>query len=511
LPARTSFLWSGRIFCACGRPLKIHEDYRSKRSYARCNSTKRHGRDDTRNIPLRILEPWILDTLERTIPGEAIQRHYLQAVRNSQEAIERSHRDGCERLRKEIDEKEELYNRSWRRDLTQGISGARLAEFRQEQEAEIESLKTELFELERSRPTKLEINEKAVEAMPDMLALIRSRSPFKPRDLYERRVAAAIKMLTPSIKIGFEGGNHYTLSLTMRPLAVAAANFKADNLNDLETTTVELKYNGEYGFAMPFRYSAKTDLQAEHQKMAKAGKFALTDKQWQKLQPHCPPHLDKTIDQRKTVDALIFTLAAEISFMYAPPFFGDRPDVYAAMRRFIWGGGIEAIQRCFADDEFIRRLNFSRWKGIRRSPLVQEPVRDDRLMDWKPFRLTDPEWSEIAHLVPDSAINSLGKKVIEKRDLVDAIVVKVRSGTSWPTIPSELGDDRVIFRAILRLVRCGAWDRILFALLNKFPAKYEPFIWPDYVGRKRSAGSWRWKKENLDPRLAAIKRDKAVA
>ena len=177
-----------------------------------------------------------------------------------------------------------------------------------------------------------------------------------------------------------------------------------------------------------------------------------------------------SMDPRTVINALLFVLQTGLPMDCVPIHFGNPAATHLAIRRFTYGGGIEALKAVCAEDEHLQAIDFSGmdWMCRRRSNLP--PMRRQKIPNLSKLLLSDEQWRAIADLVPDQAIREKGKKVIEPRTLVNAVLAKVRGRCAWTRIPTEFGPQRAVFLAIVRLVSCGAWDQFASCDLLKAAA-----------------------------------------
>ena len=59
-----------------------------------------------------------------------------------------------------------------------------------------------------------------------------------------------------------------------------------------------------------------------------------------------------------------------------------------------------------------------------------------------------------------------GRKRIDPRSALDAIIFRLRSGCQWNRLPREFPDDSSVHRTFRRWVRLGVFDRIWAVLLE---------------------------------------------
>ena len=62
---------------------------------------------------------------------------------------------------------------------------------------------------------------------------------------------------------------------------------------------------------------------------------------------------------------------------------------------------------------------------------------------------------------------STGRKRVQPRRILDAIIFRMRTGCHWNRLPKELGDDSIIHRTFQRWVELGVLERIWAVLIEQ--------------------------------------------
>ncbi len=84
------------------------------------------------------------------------------------------------------------------------------------------------------------------------------------------------------------------------------------------------------------------------------------------------------------------------------------------------------------------------------------------------WRIPDDLWQQIQPLVDEhDPPKSTGRKRIDARSALDAILFRLRSGCQWNQLPSEFPDDSSVHRTFQRWIRLGLFDHLWAALLNE--------------------------------------------
>lgn len=80
-------------------------------------------------------------------------------------------------------------------------------------------------------------------------------------------------------------------------------------------------------------------------------------------------------------------------------------------------------------------------------------------------RLSDEAWETVQPILEEyDPPRRLGRKRIDQRQALDAIVYRLRSGCRWNHLPKEYPDDSSVHRTYQRWQRLGVLDRVLDTL-----------------------------------------------
>ena len=80
-------------------------------------------------------------------------------------------------------------------------------------------------------------------------------------------------------------------------------------------------------------------------------------------------------------------------------------------------------------------------------------------------RVSDEAWEAVQPILDEyDPPRRLGRKRIDQRRALDAIVYRIRSGCRWNHLPKEYPDDSSVHRTYQRWQRLGVLDRVLDAL-----------------------------------------------
>jgi len=80
-------------------------------------------------------------------------------------------------------------------------------------------------------------------------------------------------------------------------------------------------------------------------------------------------------------------------------------------------------------------------------------------------RLTEEEWGKVRPLLEaHDPPRRKGRKRVNPRGVLEAIIYRLRSGCRWNALPSEYPDDSTVHRTYQRWKRLGTLDRLLDTL-----------------------------------------------
>lgn len=83
------------------------------------------------------------------------------------------------------------------------------------------------------------------------------------------------------------------------------------------------------------------------------------------------------------------------------------------------------------------------------------------------WRVSDDLWQQIQPLVEQyDPPKHTGRKRVDARSVLDAIIFRLRSGCQWNQLPAEFPDDSSVHRTFQRWIRLGLFDHLWAALLT---------------------------------------------
>jgi hypothetical protein len=81
--------------------------------------------------------------------------------------------------------------------------------------------------------------------------------------------------------------------------------------------------------------------------------------------------------------------------------------------------------------------------------------------------LTDREWDEIAWLLPEK--NHLGRKRVDDRAILNAILYVLSTGCAWGDLPQEFPHRATVHRRFLELAKVGFFQKAFERLKRRLP------------------------------------------
>lgn len=79
--------------------------------------------------------------------------------------------------------------------------------------------------------------------------------------------------------------------------------------------------------------------------------------------------------------------------------------------------------------------------------------------------LTDDEWLIIDPLLPR---NSRGVERVDDRRVINGILWRFRTGSSWRDVPERYGPRTTLYNRFTRWPAAGVWDRLLIAVSEAY-------------------------------------------
>lgn len=157
--------------------------------------------------------------------------------------------------------------------------------------------------------------------------------------------------------------------------------------------------------------------------------------------------------------------------------FGEQTAVRALISRFTRLGGMAEIIRILgaADEVWAEGLNVRKFKPWldREDPPWMFGGGAALAAQWaaeRRFNLTDPQFDAIEDLIEPSVLKRRnGQQTLSKRELMNGILLKLRSGVRWNHMPRPWEGGSDLWRASVALARSGCWIKIVATWREKHP------------------------------------------
>jgi transposase len=79
--------------------------------------------------------------------------------------------------------------------------------------------------------------------------------------------------------------------------------------------------------------------------------------------------------------------------------------------------------------------------------------------------LSDEEWAIISPVLPN---NSRGVECVDDRRVINGILWRFRTGSSWRDVPERYGLRTMLYNRFSRWRKAGVWDRLLDAVSKRY-------------------------------------------
>jgi putative transposase len=122
------------------------------------------------------------------------------------------------------------------------------------------------------------------------------------------------------------------------------------------------------------------------------------------------------------------------------------------------------------------------------------------------WRVPDDLWRVVERVLGElDPPKRTGRKRIDPRGALDAIIFRLRSGCQWNRLPKEFPDDGSVHRTFQRWVRLGVFERIWAVLLETCEdlggCDWEWQAADAAMGRARMGGTWSARTRRIAPRM----------
>ena len=81
------------------------------------------------------------------------------------------------------------------------------------------------------------------------------------------------------------------------------------------------------------------------------------------------------------------------------------------------------------------------------------------------YSLKEEQWKRIKHRLPGKK-GDPGRRGVDNRRFIEAIIGIARNGASWPSLPTAYGKWNSVYKKFSRWAKKGVWKRLFNALSN---------------------------------------------
>ncbi|MEH2560100.1 transposase [Bradyrhizobium algeriense] len=360
--------------------------------------------------------------------------------------------------------------------LKSGFGRDRVAKKVEALEEALRQKESDIVKLPKIDPDTVDV-ERAAGDLSEAFELVDGHLPFRPESENEAKVASRLRSMIGTVVVRREN--------------VPVGRAEIEVALDVEGFILEPKERTERTWILErqeirgMRLLKSTEkMSAALDELAASGHYALTDAQWEIVAPHLPNmskvyrNVTRAMPTRALADACIFKFRTGVDPLRLPRMFGEPNGMRALIGRFVRMGGMtEIITRLGAVDpswpEGLDVREFEAWSH-RKDPVWLFDNDGTKLAaTWaaeKRFSLTDAQFRAIEDLIDPGVLEpNKGRQALDARQLIDGIVLKLRSGITWNRMPAPWGKGSDFSRASAALARSGGWGRIVEALRVKFP------------------------------------------
>lgn len=354
---------------------------------------------------------------------------------------------------------ETILDRLLEKEILGDWSSDRTKALRVKHEAELNQLRTVLKSLPVLDP--FDLANVDLPTLGETLEAVMRSLPMNATTEGELAVVAAIRRIVPKVVVrrwGLPYGEAYA-DLELHLAAAMAPGLPRTPASERKVT-VRLPQT---------TFGRKRDeaIVAEH--TARQGHYALTDEEWALVRERLATATGDTcapIDTRTVANAVIFKMRTAVPMSQPPAFFGDRTEVFNAMQRFVYHGGIEILVEVLgADDpswtEGLDLLTFSRIPRSASRATIALTSLDGVRSSIVP--LTDAQWELTKPAIHPTVERPTGRKArrVDARELMDSVIYCLRTACPWPRMPSFSTTSKEMRASVARLRYSRSWEAIL--------------------------------------------------
>lgn len=482
LPARLF----GRSFCDC--PGVAGQAYsRTQTSHGRiaCNLgiEKASCHAQVHSVNIEAIERAVVEAVVNEAKSYFIEDDFRHYYRQRIAEHIKNNDDKLTSVERELDEALALRQRTFQKELREGWSGEAVIEVRREIEKQIADLRTISRKLSETRMELLEYSERCAE-ISTAFSELGKRLPFVVKTEADAEFVRMFRRLVPELQIQRHERPAGQANIVMKVVWDALLT---EDEEALANSQIVLLQNIAFLDNAPVKESAQLALED----LASSGVYALTDEQWSMVVDSLP---DLTItehghprgtDTRTVVDALVFQMTTGHPWPKIPKFFGDQHQIYSAVARLAYAGGIEKLRTLLGGPypEIVARWGMQGLGSMRRadqrSKTPRAIARADlvarRRYEAGEHRLGEEHWKAVRGSIDHTVAVPFARERcrIPERTVLELILLKLRTGCSWRKVPIGEFEYKEFHFAVARVAYSGTWDRVVSIWRRDFPEVLE--------------------------------------
>lgn len=473
----------GRSVCDC--PGVVGQIYsKTQASFGRisCNLgvKKASCSADVHSVNIEAIERAVVDAVVKDAESYFIEvdfRHYYR--QRITEHIEQNDYKATS-VERELDEALALRQRTFQKELREGWSGEAVVENRREIEKQIVDLRAIRRRLSEIRVELLSRLDRCAE-ISTAFSELGKRLPFVVKTEADAEFVRMFRRLVPELQIQRHERPAGQANVVMKVVWDALLTEDEEALAESQAVFLQ-------SIAFLDNAPVKESAQLALENLAASGAHALTDEQWSIIADSLPDlsitehgHRRGT-DTRTVVDALIFQMTTGHLWTKMPKLFGDQHQIYSAVVRLVYAGGIEKLhaQLGVRYPELVARWGMQGVANMRRADVRSKApraiVRADlvarRRYEAGEHRLEERQWDAVRGFIDHTVAVPFARERcrIDERTVLELILLKLRTGCSWRKVPLGDFEYREFHFAVARVVYSGTWDRVVSIWRRDFPA-----------------------------------------
>ena len=408
------------------------------------------------------IEAAVLDAVADKLGRDDGQERFADALKRSmqEEAAAKAEERG--RVERQVADVDDQLDRLLGRELQGRYEPERLDLHRAKLMKEHAELKDRLAVLRIPEPDV----ERAVQSLSDLesaMARVRARLPFRVVEPADADFLRAMRQILRRIEVRQTTASPGRVEIAIHLDYAAPVHGENDG-----TSTEVVVREVEYARSKHLHAARR----ARTIELLRTRESDLTDAQWDLVKDVIPDVSKSRTRGELTTRRVVDVLMAHLRSGYTPVVQKSLVPkaLQNALRRFIYNGGdlilLDALGK--GNSAWVEGLDLSGLEVVRRhfARLAQGP--DGHTVHSRTYfldgttALSDAQWAVSAPcLHPSVTLPIHGVPAPEARIMIEAILLKLRSGSPWERMPRRFGPWRHLLVAARRLVYSGSWDRLI--------------------------------------------------